>query len=75
MCEAVDSISRLVHKLFRTKVTVQQSLLPLLLLVEILFMGMYFASMNYEYEIMRCLTLYMKVFIHIHEVICHIFCE
>ena len=48
MCEAVDSISRLVHKLLRTKVTVQQLLLSLLLLAEILFMCL--ASMNYEYE-------------------------
>ena len=33
MCEAVDSKSRLVHKLLGTKVAIQQSLLPLLLAV------------------------------------------
>ena len=31
MCEAVNSKSRLVHKLLGTEVTIQQSLLPLLL--------------------------------------------
>ena len=33
MCEAVDSKSRLVHKLLRAKVAVQQSLFTLLLSV------------------------------------------